>query len=277
MTAAITKREFDGAVLDVDMGWSHYSQMLLEAREWGLGVGISGLSGNAYGERIATYGYVQSGARSRHAQWVKRAKTAVVQYYDQWAESVFNRILLEQADGPQMLEGMAMRMEDVFRSSVLREKLVDTGALLHAVSHYSPLTKLRVVTGGWKQRAKREFGQMSARQQLYQLYHKGRSRSSRRMRLEWSFGEFRQRFGAQWMFGYRKEHADVRRAVAAVKRRAAQYDTSKVYASGRAERAAMWKRVHRSQAAHLIGLLGGEAPQQWTKSTRRRAGRGGRR
>lgn len=277
MTNAITKREFDGAVLDVDMGWSHFSQMLLEAREWGLGVGISGLSGNAYGERIATYGYVQSGARSRHAQWVKRAKTAVVQHYDRWSEALFDRILLGKVDGPIALERLALDLEQKFRSAVLREKLVDTGALLHAVSHYSPLTKLRVVTGGWKQRAKREFGQMSARQQLYQLYHKGRSRSSRRMRLEWSFGEFRQRFGAQWMFGYRKEHADVRRAVAAVKRRAAQYDTSKVYSTDKAERAAMWKRVHRSQAAHLIGLLGGEAPERWTKSTRRRAGRGGRR
>lgn len=277
MTIDSVKSEFDGAVLDVDMGWGYFSQMLLEARQWGLGVGISGYSANRYGERIATYGFVQSGARSRHAQWIKRTRWDVVRTYNNVAEDLFNRILIDRVDGPSALEACAVKLEHTFRQGVIRERMVASGDLLGAVSHFSPLTQLRSTMGSTKQRRKIEFGQMSARQQLYQLYHKGRSRSSRRMRLEWSFGEFRQRFGAQWMFGYRKEHAAVRRSVAQVKRTAAQYDTSKVYGTGARERAAIWKRVHRSQAAHLIGLLGGEAPQQWTKSTRRRAGRTGRR
>jgi hypothetical protein len=158
-------------------------------------IGIPTEAKNAYGERIATYAFVNASERFPHAGWISRAFKAVQ------TEAGFDKAALhrEAVSGTAPLasgiDRAGSRLAGIMRASAAAEGIRESGALIEAIDFISPTHPRRTNWPVTKTRISRAGGyaDLTLRQQLYQTYHAGRSKSMREMRHAVSWKQFQDR------------------------------------------------------------------------------------
>jgi hypothetical protein len=187
-----------GATTDTDLGAARFVETMGRLNAYTAIVGMWGEAKNAYGERIMTYGSAQAGARGRAPHWMRRA----LQRGNAWARgacpAIYDKIIDGASDVTGMIGGMAKAAADAFRSVPTAADLRESGALIESIDWETPDRKHEPHPGGTRTRIKRAFAKMTAAQQVYQLFHKGRSNARRQARNAVPFARFKERFSGQW-------------------------------------------------------------------------------
>ena len=224
-------------IVDVDRGFAGAQLRLLALKDQWIRVGIPARAVNAYGESIPRYGYAQA-ATAAHSGWAKAAKAAV----NATAAQLMPNVQRAAVDGPSVapaIDSIGAELESQFRSRVESADMVDSGALRDAVGYSSPTHPERRSWSVTRTRIKRAggFGALSEKQQLYQLYHRGRTRAHRERRKAVSYAEFKSRFASSYT-GKRGQLAAMRgamsRSMRAAQRVARLLGGGRAYNSARA-------------------------------------------
>lgn len=183
------------SVTETDRGANAAKARLKILAETQLVIGIPTQAKNAYGERVATYAFVNASERYKHAGWISRAFKAVQ------TEAGFDKAELhrEAVSGTAPLavgiDKAGARLAGVMRASAAAEGIRESGALIDAIDFISPTHPRRTNWPVTRTRISRAggFADLTLRQQLYQTYHAGRSKSMREMRNAVSWRQFQSR------------------------------------------------------------------------------------
>lgn len=212
---------------------------------------------NRWGENIARYAYFHTSAQGAAPGWIQRAKSRGRGVMDESAASIYQAAISDdRAQIDAAILELAKRMQAGYVSEVQAGGLVDTGDLRGAIDYQTPTRPRNRTWTVTRFRAKRRFAKMSEAQQLYQLYHKGRSRTMTLLRQEMPYAQFRERYAARWNVAYREHIA----AALARRDRVARA----------ANRSSTPGRVNSSRAAMLRRLLGDSVPARQPARPRRR-------
>jgi hypothetical protein len=235
-------------VTDKNDKWLVMREKVKELPEHYMIVGLMGGAYNAYGERIATYGYTQAGSRGSHPNWVFRARKATDESVFARSHRIMHAAVHGAPDMDKVVNDIASHAAEVFQGVVDSEGLIDSGDLKRAITWTTRTHPGNPPKGGTKSRISRVGGDdaLSDRQRLYMLYHRGRSRTFTKMRKSMSFADFRQKYGAKYMMASRAERIGIARDMAAHRAQAAKAASSTVPG-----------RFNQSQAAMMHSLIMG--------------------
>ena len=192
--------------------------------------GLFGRAYNRYGERIATYGFTQAGSRGSAPNWVTRARVRCDALMPSLSPALAEAAVMGSPPMEHVLNHMGEAIRREFQKQVEAEDLYETGDLAGAITFATPTHFGDPPQPPRIYRMKRAGGAaaLSARQQFYQLYHKGRSRSMTRMRRAVTYREFEKKYAATYLMKTTKERATVKRTMAEERARAQRVAASTV-------------------------------------------------
>lgn len=201
-------------VTERDLGYAAADERLRSITRQSVAAGLWSQAVNAYGERLLTVAFAQSGSRGAAVHWMKRANSAVL---------TRARATLGPETYDALVSGMApaaiarttgMAMQGALRGSVEGEDLVKTGALRDAMDFETPDHPHRTDFAVSRTRVKRSAGAYSSGQSLYRAYHKGRSASMLAFRNAVTYRAFKESHGKAWNASSKAERSILRRSVA---------------------------------------------------------------
>jgi hypothetical protein len=246
---------------DTDLGAKRITAALSDLSRWWANVGLWSSAVNYYGESIIRYASVQAASKGKAPGWIKRAYSAGMGAAKEASETLYDQILSGRSDLGQLVDEVAVKAAAAWVAVPAGIPLRKTGALLAAVDFSSPDHPHVVSQGGMLTRTKRGFAKMTAAQQLYQLYHKGRSKSLTRMRKQTTFAGFKAAHGKAWAEKTAESRGAVKAEIKMWSRRAAAANVPDV------------GRQNRSRARLVRDLLAGRPIQNQVVPVRGTFGR----
>jgi hypothetical protein len=252
MTTTVT-RTGRGSVIDQDRGYGATVRKLQRVSAHWIDAGLFSDSNNAYGERIATYAWVQSSPKGARPGWIPKVWKRAVEECQKISPMLPQAAISGSPSMTAATDIMAARIAAGMGRMVQDIGLVESGALARWMGNFetptrqhertpSP-TRYRITRAGG-------FGDLSADQQLYNLYHGGRSRSMRLMRQATTWKQFKTTHGPNW-----SQHSSGERAIARKAVRGAAAYAAKVMKANYAPGAKTQGAYNASRSAFLGSLL----------------------
>lgn len=186
-------------VRDVDLGMDAAEKRFRSAAYW-LKAGLWTWQKNRWSERLATIAWTHNAPNGSSPNWIGEAKVQADASVQVLAADLQAACILGTPSPSSVIDRMGQAAADAMRATVRRVGLVETGDLAESIGFQSATHAPPQSMAQTRTRTPRSAAKTSARQQLYQLYHKGHSGSMRAMRRAMSYRDFERKYAAAWMF-----------------------------------------------------------------------------